>query len=496
MIERIGSSAILLLVLGSSASQKLSREEERWLERDVRALITEREAGIYRKLPTSEDRTRFQEIFWARRDPDPRTAENEFREEFENRLQVADSLFRARVGTGSSTDMGLVFLVLGFPESVGTGRGVVAIDPSREGGIPESLEGSGTEEAPPGRAVSGEDSSVSPQRIQTWVYPPNEALGIPDGLEVRFRAQPGYGYRLVRTDELDRWLEMRRSGLVTRPEIDYAIDEDGYLLPLSGDVASRSAGTRLDEMMASGVTSDEVPFDVTPGFFRSNEDTVYVPLLFELQNGGPAAVTFFGAVSKDEREVERFESRVSLSEARASFELPLQLAPGDYVVHLGVLDEESGLSGSRITSLSVAGFDPEALSTSSIVLHGGVKRTEEPGGVAGRAFQFGALQLAPRSRRPFQPTEDLGIFYFVYGGASDPETGKPRITARYVFYRAQQEAAQTEPRLLAAGEGQAVASDAIPLATFEPGEYRLVVLVTDQVAGKSLERRASFRLVP
>jgi GWxTD domain-containing protein len=493
--SKAGFIAFLPLVL-AAAGQKLTKEEERWLERDVRAIVTDEEANLFRKLATSEERARFQEIFWARRDPAPRTRENEFREDFEQKIEIADSRFRARVGPGSATDMGVVFLVLGYPANVETGRGVVELDPGREGGIPESLEGSSTEEAPPGgRGAAGEPED-SPQRIQTWHYSPNEALGIPEGLEVKFRAQPGYGYRLVRSKEVDRFLEARRGALIVRPEIQYALDAEGRLLPTAGELPASAAARLLDELMSTGIGSDAVSFRVTPGFFRSHQETVYVPLLFELANDGPAEVTFFGAVSQDERVVARFEERVSLAGAWGSFEMPLQLAPGDYLVHVGVVDEATGESGSRASSLQVASFEPGDFTTSSVVLHAGAVRSDEIGGAPGRAFQFGSFDLAPRSHHPFFRAESLGIFYYVYGAANDPATGKPRVSARYLFLKDEKEVAQTSPRLLAATDGQAVASDEIPLASFEPGEYRLRVVVRDEIAGKAVERRSTFRVAP
>ncbi len=489
--------SLALLPLFLSAGQKLTKDEERWLDREVRAILTEEEERIFRKLPTSEDRERFQQIFWARRDPDPRTAENEFREDFEARIALADSRFRARVGTGSRTDMGTVFLLLGFPATVETGRGVVQLDPGVAGGVPESLEGSSTEEAPSAsRGAASESASDAPQRIQKWVYPPNEALGTPDGLEVRFRAQPGYGYRMVRTDAIDRHLEAARRSLIRRPEIAYTLDGEGRLLPPADGVPRTAAAALLEELMATSIGKDEVPFHVTAGFFRSRDQTVYVPLLLELENDAPADVTFFGAIAAGERVVERFEERVALAGAGGSFEMPFQLVPGDYLVHLGVVDETSGRSGSRSTSLQVDSFDPGAFSTSSIVLHARAERTDEPGGIPGRAFQFGALDLAPRSHSPFTRTDSLGVFFYVYGASSDPATGKPRVTARYVFHRDGQEKAQTEPRLLASTDDQALASDEIPLAVFEPGEYRLTVFVKDEISGKALERRSTFRVAP
>jgi hypothetical protein len=102
----------------------------------------------------------------------------------------------------------------------------------------------------------------------------------------------------------------------------------------------------------------------------------------------------------------------------------------------------------------------------------------------------------PGAHTTFERTDSLGIFYFVYGGEPDSSTGKPRVSARYFFCLGQKATARTEPKLLAVAGGPSVANDEIPLAAFEPGEYRLVVQVKDEIAVTTLERRSSFRVGP
>src|ERR1051325_10833790 len=53
-----------------------------WIDKDVPYIITEGERAAFKKLKTNEEREQFIELFWRRRDPDPDTDENEFREEY------------------------------------------------------------------------------------------------------------------------------------------------------------------------------------------------------------------------------------------------------------------------------------------------------------------------------------------------------------------------------------------------------------------------------
>jgi GWxTD domain-containing protein len=69
------------------------------------------ERKIFQEMP-HEDRGEFIRDFWARRDPDPSTPENEYRTIFYNRLAVADNAYR--IGKpGWKTDRGRIYILLG-----------------------------------------------------------------------------------------------------------------------------------------------------------------------------------------------------------------------------------------------------------------------------------------------------------------------------------------------------------------------------------------------
>src|SRR5438067_1948523 len=65
---------------------ELKKAYKDWLEKDVTYIITDEERKAFKKLETDEERERFIEEFWRRRDPDPDTDENEYREEYYERI--------------------------------------------------------------------------------------------------------------------------------------------------------------------------------------------------------------------------------------------------------------------------------------------------------------------------------------------------------------------------------------------------------------------------
>ncbi len=75
--------------------KELKQEEaedhfRKWLNEDVLFIISSDERAVFRALTTPEEKEQFIEQFWFRRDPDPRTSENEYKEEHYNRIDYAN----------------------------------------------------------------------------------------------------------------------------------------------------------------------------------------------------------------------------------------------------------------------------------------------------------------------------------------------------------------------------------------------------------------------
>lgn len=80
-----------------------------WLD-EIRPIMTRAESGVFRSLQTEEDRRRFQKLFWEARDPNPKTPQNEYLQEYYARRAYAKQHLR-----GPDSDRGRMYLILGTP---------------------------------------------------------------------------------------------------------------------------------------------------------------------------------------------------------------------------------------------------------------------------------------------------------------------------------------------------------------------------------------------
>lgn len=82
----------------------------------VRYLISSDEKKAFFALPDDASRDNFINNFWARRDNDPGTEENEFKIEYYKRIDEANLLFKGERKEGWLTDRGRVLVILGIPD--------------------------------------------------------------------------------------------------------------------------------------------------------------------------------------------------------------------------------------------------------------------------------------------------------------------------------------------------------------------------------------------
>lgn len=93
--------------------RRLPPEDAEWLSR-VRYIISPQERKVFLELPAAE-RAAAEEEFWARRDPDPETEENEFKTQYFDRMKQADEMFLGEGRPGWMTDRGRIFILFGPP---------------------------------------------------------------------------------------------------------------------------------------------------------------------------------------------------------------------------------------------------------------------------------------------------------------------------------------------------------------------------------------------
>jgi GWxTD domain-containing protein len=145
------------------------------------------EKDAWSKIRTDEEAAKFIADYWAKRDPNPATSANEFRDEVGRRIAAADDQFKMRNKRGSETNRGRLLVTLGLPTRVSTER-------PQEGGVQDS--GGLTAPSIDTRASTFESGSAV---MTTWTYgkekfDPSLQIG---ELRVRMNVDPQRG-----TDEM------------------------------------------------------------------------------------------------------------------------------------------------------------------------------------------------------------------------------------------------------------------------------------------------------
>jgi GWxTD domain-containing protein len=82
-----------------------------------RLIMTKQEKEVFLLLPDKESRDEFIQDFWDKRDPDPYTEENEFKEEFYQRIEYVNTRFIEGI-PGWKTDRGRIYIYLGPPDKI------------------------------------------------------------------------------------------------------------------------------------------------------------------------------------------------------------------------------------------------------------------------------------------------------------------------------------------------------------------------------------------
>jgi GWxTD domain-containing protein len=108
------------LKMAQAAAQQSERGApyDRWLHEDVVYIISQPEVVRFKMLTTDSEREEFIEQFWKRRDSNPATAENEFKEEHYRRISHANKRFATDTEAGWKTARGRMYIVKGPPDEI------------------------------------------------------------------------------------------------------------------------------------------------------------------------------------------------------------------------------------------------------------------------------------------------------------------------------------------------------------------------------------------
>ncbi|HET9481884.1 MAG TPA: GWxTD domain-containing protein [Candidatus Polarisedimenticolia bacterium] len=486
-----------------------------WREGPIRYIITKWEDEEYKALESDDDRARFIENFWRRRDQTQDTPGNEYRAEFWKRVRDANRLYAEETSRdGWRTDMGKIHILRGPPDDIS--RDLVA--EGHRGTVIWTYRNSGVPGIGPNVVVAFARDPTGEFRLSTQ---PSKDADPKQGMPLPY--QPPMGtMKFARTQEL-----------IARETAAQLFNLTDPLIRQAGGPASSTSLEMVTQLaklqqppkeweIRETVTTQEffgaVPIRARADFFRTTSAKTLVVLTAGVRSsavhyrrkGGREVpdVVFYGRVldltgndlvASLERD-DDFDPAPENAGAGLDDDLLFQaralLDPGSYKVVLSVLDRAGGRAGTYQTPLTVPDLGTGALSLSSLMLVRSIEpaaETAEEGAVE-IPFAMGNLRLVPRLGQTFAPGQNLGFYYQVYGAAADPASGDPRLDVDYGFFTVSAGETQDIGHVAFADQKRESHGYMLSLKDWPPGPYLLRVSVTDRVAQATASRELVFEV--
>lgn len=508
---------------------ELKGQYKTWLDQDVRWIITDEEAKAFKTLSNDEERDQFIEQFWQRRNPNPDSPENEFRDEHYARIAYANEHFAAGK-PGWMTDRGHIYIAFGKPDSI------------------DSHPSGGNYERP--MEEGGGNTSTFP--FEVWHYRYLASVG--DNIDIEFvdSCMCGDYHATIDRSEKDALKHTPGAGMTMYEEMGQATKADrfkgGGLEQLgNGPMASQQQSKQfdrletysklfapppvkfadLDKFLSSAKVLNGPPFvfDVRTDYVKLTNDTVMVPLTLQIRNGdmtyktqqgdSSAVVNIMGRVSNiTGRIVQSFEDTVKVETpsdllARTKDNLSvywkaLPLPPGRYKVEIAIKDANNPEHvGTWKRSVDVPKYDDDVLASSSLILASEMNRVPTKDVGAGN-FVIGNTHVVPRvpptisTPVTFHRAQNLNFWMQVYNlGIGDDKKNSATIDYQILdlatnkqILGAQETAAKLNPNA-----DQLTLEKTMPLASLAPGRYQVVIKVNDGISKHQLAESAPFNVV-
>jgi GWxTD domain-containing protein len=453
---------ILLAVCGIAFSQQipesLQQEEsedyfKKWLDEDVVYIITEEEREVFENLNTAEEREQFIEQFWFRRDPDPLTSYNEFKEEHYRRIAYANEHFRAGF-PGWMTDRGRIYIIHGPPAEI------------------ESHASGGSYERP----MSEGGGSTSTFPFEIWRYRNIEGIGSDIELEFVDPSLSGE-YRLaLMPEEKDALLHVPGAGLTIAEQMGVANKADRpYFSPGNRDRYPMMTTTAKDnpfnryetytmvqrpvsikykdlkEIVEVNISYSELPFEAVEHFFALNQKQVLVPVSIAIENrelsfveeGGMrvARVAVYGMVTSiTNKVIAEFEDDLVTSIPTHSFETGLLRSSIyqktllldqnlRYKLDLVIQDQNSEKTGVLRRAIVPPQWKDEGLVASSLLLSDSLQVLDKI--PADEMFLIGDVKIRPSMDNVFDSERPVHVYLQVYNAEIDQASLMPSLSIQY-----------------------------------------------------------------
>jgi GWxTD domain-containing protein len=507
-----------------ATKEKLGGVYKKWLDEDVRWIITDEELSAFKKLQNNAERDTFIEGFWQRRDPTPDTAENEYKEEHYRRIAYANEHYAAGM-PGWRTDRGRIYIMYGPPTSV---------DSHPMGGPYQrsAEEGGGQTETFP---------------FEVWRYRYLEGIG--QEIEIEFVDDCGCGAYEMTLDrsKKDALLHVPNAGLTTMEEMGQANKADRFRGGLEsigeGPFNRNNQSKQFDrmetfaklnrapdikfkdlqnELVTHKFRTNLLPFDVQVDFVKLTSDTVLVPITLQVPLKGltfankdgvqRAVVNVYGQLTKLSGQiVQTFEETLhrdipaELLEKEINnvslYWKALPMRPGLYRLDVVMKDVNGDKTGIFSRSYTVPDFGDEKLTSSTLIL------ADQMEPVPAREVGTGNFVIGTNKVRPkvsssdgkpasFTKKEKINFWLQVYNLGVDQKTNKPSATVEYQVVNTatnQHVLDFTESTAQMGNVGEQVTlGKSLQLSQLDPGIYQVTIKVNDQISKQTISPTAKF----
>jgi GWxTD domain-containing protein len=504
--------------------EKLGGVYKKWLDEDVRWIITDEELSAFKKLSNNAERDTFIETFWQRRDPTPDTAENEYKEEHYRRIAYANEHFAAGI-PGWRTDRGRIYIMYGKPDSIDSHpMGGPYQRPADEGGGQTEtfpfevwryryLDGIGQEieiEFVDDCSCGSYEMTMDRSKKDALLHVPNagltdmESMGMANKAD-RFRNSESLGQGFfnqnMNTKEFDRLETFAK--LNRAPDVKYS--------------------ELRNELVSHRIRTNPLPFDTRVDFIKLTSDTVLVPITLQIplrsltwanKDGVQRAVinvygqltTLTGKIVQTFGDIRHKDIPAALLEKEIDntslYWTALPMRPGLYRLDVIVKDVNGDKVGTFSRSYTVPDFsNDEKLSSSTLILAD--KMESVPAREIGTGdFVIGMNKVRPRVQpsdgKPasFKKTENVNFWVQVYNLGIDEKTKRASATVEYqvlntVTNQPVLDLTESTAQMGNVGE-QVTLVKTLPLAKLDPGVYQVTITVNDGVSKQTIAPTAKF----
>jgi len=468
--------ALAAWLAATVAGAQLSQTYTEWPNGPAGFLLIDSERKAYAQVKTDAQALAFIDLFWARRDPDLNTVQNEFKLDFDMRVAAADKQFSTDKVKGSMSDRGKVLVVMGRPLAL---QNLPPGAEEEEGNRPGFLERGAT---------------------QVWMYTKDGKPAAKKSDEIFFafsETRVGAGDFLL--ERADRRNIQALKLLAGKPE-QLLLNPKLTEVPRVGLLPGTKAAT----------SSQQAVFDQQPRPWPAGaavlttsgvqSETIHPMWVWvQLPDPAPPATEAVGRVRKaeDGSVVGSFVSPVlpiSVPGGRA-YEFSLPVEAGTWKVDIAVLN---GTEPVAVTTVDAKNEPAPADGPYISPIYWGPDTRQAAQARLGDAFHLGGMQLIPRPDNRYKSEENITYAAYIVRPSLD-EQGQPKMELAVGLYsggkKHDDQPFQPVTGVRVVGDMWAF-GQVLPLAGFRRGvEFELEVNLRDAKTGLTRTQKIPFTVV-